>query len=187
MIRWVLAIALGLMLLAGCAVTEIPAPVSTADFARSGRFAVQSQRFNQNPENSQGGFAWQDRGNTLLLDLISPMGGTLARVSVNSREAVLTRSNGETISATSPDELIQIAIGQNMPVSDLRDWLRGRLSKHAASTVRDLSRDELGHLTGFTQDGWQVNLSKYDGLGPRAIALRRDLAGQQLSIRLIVD
>jgi len=175
------------MLLAGCAVTETPPMRSSTEFVRSGRFAVQSQRFNQNPESIQGGFVWKDLGTTLLLDLTSPVGGTLARVSVNPREAILTRSNGETIGAASPDELLQIAIGQHMPVADLRNWLQGQLSSQGVSTAKNVSRDEMGHLAGFTQDSWVVSLSKYDELGPRAIALKQDLAGQQISIRLVVD
>jgi outer membrane lipoprotein LolB len=108
-------------------------------------------------------------------------------VSVNPVEAVLTRSNGQTLTAASPDELIQVAIGEAIPVSGLRDWLRGRLSGQAASKASSVSRDAMGHLVEFIQDDWRVSLSKYDQSGPRFIAIKRDFADQQISIRLVID
>ena len=193
MIRWLVASAMVAVLTGGVA-PPAPSSVSESDFVRVGRFALQAQRFNQNTENTQGGFSWQDRGAALVLDLTSPVGGTLARVTVERQASTLVRANGEQIKAESPDALIELAIGQPMPVSGLRDWLRGRLSPLAGDAkealpraTTNLVRDEQGRLTAFLQDGWQVTLSRYDEFGPRALALRRAEAGQDVSIRIVID
>src|SRR5690606_16171325 len=56
-----------------------------AAFERSGRFAVNVTDAAAAPEAVQGGFAWRDTGRVLMLDLVNPLGSTLARIQVDAR------------------------------------------------------------------------------------------------------
>lgn len=171
----------------GCAVRP---PVSSEavgvdELVRHGRFALRAEAPNENPEAVQGGFLWRDVGRRLTLDLTNPFGNILARVDVEPGQASLTQSNGEVLRASDPDGLVQQAIGQRIPVKDLRVWLRASL--RTTSTMQHISRDDQGRITRFELSGWTVERSRFDALGPRLLVLSRVEGGKQITIRLVVD
>ncbi len=173
--------------LVGC-VTQPPTRPELAvggELVRHGRFALRAEAPNQAPEAVQGGFAWRDANGRLTLDLNNPFGNTLARVMVEPHQATLTQPNGEVLRATDPDGLVQKAIGQRVPVRDLRHWLRVPL--RTLPSMQQIKRDEQGRIIAFEQNGWAVELARFDAQGPRLLVLSRAEASQQIVIRLIVD
>lgn len=187
--RWASWFLIGVlaMLLVGCATPQSPARQATsADFERSGRFAVAVEYFGGKRDAVQGGFSWLDQGRRLVLDLRNPMGSTLARVQVDASGALLVRSNGEREHAPHPDALVEQVLGSPVPVAGLRDWLHGRTGG-APGDATGLQRDSEGRLSSFNQDGWRVQLSRYDGLGPRLLQMNRNEASRSISVRLVVD
>lgn len=176
-----------LMVLAGCATQTPTSPegVSGSEFVRNGRFALRAEEPNQAPEAVQGGFVWRDANSRLTLDLSNPFGNILARVVVEPGQATLTQASGEVLRATDPDGLVQKAIGQRVPVRDLRQWLRSPL--RALPTMQQINRDDQDRIVAFEQNGWTVELTRFDAQGPRLLVLSRTEASQQIVIRLIVD
>lgn len=178
------ALVLGLV---GCA-TQSPTTTETAglnDLVRHGRFALRAESPNQVPDAVQGSFVWRDLGTRLTLDLANPFGNILARVTVEPGQAILTQSNGEILRASDPDGLVQQAIGERVPVRDLRQWLRVPLRPVPA--MQQVKRDEKGRITAFEQNGWEVELSRFDEQGPRLLVLSRNEGSKQIVIRLVVD
>jgi outer membrane lipoprotein LolB len=176
---------LAAILLAACATPQkIGRDSSDAAFERAGRFAVSVNYFGGRHEAVQGGFAWRDAGNTLTLDLANPLGNTLARVEVEPGMATLTRSNGEREQAAHPDALVEQVLGSPIPVSGLRDWLRGRAGQ---AGVSGLQKNEQGQIGAFSQDGWRVQLSRYDGQGPALLQMNRNESNRNISVRLVID
>jgi len=145
---------------------------------------LQRQAFCQR-DAVQGGFAWLDSGKRLRLDLANPVGSTLARIDVTPARAVVTRSDGSTEQAADADGLVEMALGSPLPVSGLRDWLRGRTGQ--GGQVSNLEKNSQGQITGFTQDGWRVRLSRYDDQGPGLVQLNRDDSSRSISARLVID
>ncbi|TEA77526.1 outer membrane lipoprotein LolB [Allopusillimonas ginsengisoli] len=185
--------ALVALLLAGCATPQKisrtegmgdPALVA-APFERTGRFALNVGYANGQRDAVQGGFAWLDSGKRLRLDLANPVGSTLARIDVTPARAVVTRSDGSTEQAADADGLVEMALGSPLPVSGLRDWLRGRTGQ--GGQVSNLEKNSQGQITGFTQDGWRVRLSRYNDQGPGLVQLNRDDSSRSISARLVID
>jgi len=171
--------------LAACATPSQPTSSVAGDaFSRTGRFAITVMHADGQPEAVQGGFVWRDDGRNYQLDLTSPLGSTEARVDGQPGSALLTRSDGSTLRAVNPDALVEDALGSPVPVSGMRDWLRGRLS---ASPPTDLKHDAQGRPESFGQDGWQARLSRYDAQGPQLLVLRREEPRRSISVRLVVD
>lgn len=173
--------------LVGCA-TQTTTPSETLgveEFVRHGRFAVRAEETNEAAEAVQGGFVWRDRGGQLTLDLTNPFGNTLARVVVLPGQATLTQTSGETLRASSPDELVRQAVGQSIPVRGLRDWLRSPL--RVLPGMQQIVRDDQGRISGFEQAGWTAELSRFDSFGPRLLLLTRMDGTKKVQIRLIVD
>jgi len=176
-----------LLALAACA---LPPPIQAPEgsgpaFSRVGRFALHVQEADGKENAVQGSFAWRDDGSRLQLDLASPLGDTLARVDVNPDTAVLRKSNGDEIQAYDADELVSLVLGSPVPVSGLRDWLRGRTAARAKAVVSQ--RDEQGRPLAFVQDGWQVKAQQYDAEGPTRLQLARSQDGQDVDLRLVIN
>lgn len=176
-------------LLAACAVpVPIPAPQGAEEsrsLSRVGRFALRVEELGGKQNAVQGSFAWRDDGSRLALDLVSPLGATLARVEAGPGEAVLRESNGKETRAGDPDELVGIVLGSDIPVSGLRDWLRGRVAPQSPATVAQ--RDEQGRPLVFDQAGWHVTARQYDALGPTRLQMARNEGGQDVDLRLVIN
>ena len=153
-------------------------------FERTGRFAVNVTEPGAAPEAVQGGFAWRDSGRILRLDLVNPLGSTLARIVVEPSRAVLEHADGSTETAADADALLAKVMGTALPVANLRDWLQGRTG---AGPVSDLQTDAQGRPESFVQQGWQLRLSRYDAMGPGLLRLDRRDGPRRISVRLALD
>lgn len=183
-----LVVWLWVSLLAACAAPQ--ALQGDADaFNRSGRFSVTVTELSGNTEAVQGGFSWSDSGARLRLDLTNPMGSTLARIDVSRHGATLQRSDGSRDRAPHPDALAEQVVGSPIPVTGLRDWLQGRLAPTTAGTpeAQEVTHDPDNQLTAFVQQGWQVQLSRYDSQGPTLLRLSRSDAGRRIQVRLAIS
>jgi outer membrane lipoprotein LolB len=177
---------LALLVLAGCTTQQSVPPVQTSEaFARAGRFAVRVEEPLAPAQAVQGGFTWRDAQGRLELDLTNPFGNILARIEVTGKSAVLTQSNGGKLEAATPEELVKIAVGEAIPVQDLRTWLRSQTVAEPA--MARVSRDDQRRVTGFEQAGWRVELSRFDGMGPRLLILSRQDGSKKIVIRLVID
>lgn len=184
---------LTLLVLAGCTtqqgVTSAEQSASAAQtpqaFARAGRFALRVEEPLAATQAVQGGFTWRDAQGRLELDLTNPFGNILARIEVTGKRAVLTQSTGSKLEATTPEELVKIAVGEAIPVQGLRTWLRNQTAVEPAMTR--VSRDEQRRITGFEQAGWRVELSRFDAMGPRLLILSRQDDTKKIVIRLVID
>ena len=72
-----------------------------------------------------------------------------------------------------------------MPVQGLRQWLR--TMREPSPGMQGVERDEQGRIATFEQDGWRVQLSRFDDAGPRLLVMRRQEADRVISLRLVVD
>lgn len=172
-------------LMAACA--SVPkAPVMTDDqaFTRQGRFAITVIEDGGNQQAVQGGFDWRDDGQGYRLDLISPLGSVQGRVEGSPGVATLTKADGTVLLADDPDALAEQALGGPVPVSFLRDWMRGRVVDSAATQIK---RDEQGRPVEFQQADWRARLSRYDAQGPGLLVLQRAEPGRRITVRLAVD
>lgn len=184
-LRWVLLAMLALTL-AACTTTPKPIEGASPDaFSRIGRFAITVNEESGKQNAVQGGFSWSDDGRRYVLDLTNPLGSTEARVEGQPGAASLTKADGTRLVADNPDALAEDALGSSVPVSGLRDWLRGKLP--AQPEASDVSRDELGRPASFEQGGWRAKLSRYDTLGPQLLVLERLEPGRRVTVRLVVN
>ncbi len=179
---WLAAVSVSAVL-AGCAGPARIGGESPA-FERTGRFAVNVDDVTGAPEAVQGGFAWRDTGQRLHIDLVNPLGSTLARVTVDENGALLEQADGRTERARDADALMAKVMGTPLPVSNLRDWLRGRPGR---GDTQAMQRDTEGRPQSFSQGGWQLRMSRHDALGPGLLRLDRQDGTRRISVRLAMD
>ncbi len=136
-------------LLAGCALRPPPPPLAGERFA--GRLAI---KVDGHPErSSSAGFELSGSADAGWLLLTTPLGTTAAKAVWQQGQAEL-ESAGTTQRFDSLDALVQAAVGEDLPLAALFDWLRGRPWPGAASAARD------DGVAGFNQLSWQVDLSR---------------------------
>lgn len=185
--RWLLSSGLWLLVLvlSGCAA---PAPdhlpAGTLE-QRHGRFVVQSTEVGEPPENIQGNFVWRKQGPGWQLDLNSPLGATLARLTVGPGQAVLEQPDAPTRRAASGQVLLADLLGAAVPVDALEDWLRGRIGNE--QDVRDVKRDASGRVQSFVQGSWRVTFERYGEFGPELVRVVGQQGGRKVNLRLVLD
>ncbi|AOY98580.1 lipoprotein localization factor LolB [Cupriavidus sp. USMAHM13] len=190
--RLVLACLLAPLWLAACANLEPSRGFDAGETARlqeySGRFSANYVRYGRE-EGVQGSFHWQEQGRNVRLDLISPLGQTLAIVTATPSGATLDLPNQPPRNAPQVDSLLEDALGFALPVAGLRDWLHARPSRGSPAAA---TRDEQGRLATLQQNGWTVRYVSWQdaaaaGAQPRRIDLARDSSDHPLSVRLVLD
>tara|TARA_B110000858_G_scaffold177469_1_gene212465 strand:+ start:5920 stop:6567 length:648 start_codon:yes stop_codon:yes gene_type:complete len=100
---------------------------------------------------------------------------------VGSPDYVTLESGGETKSASSPEELILQQLGYELPISQLKYWIKGL---PAPDSNAQLSFNELNQLTTIEQADWTINLSDMRQYGPISLPRRVDLTRPRNDIRL---
>ncbi|PCI80988.1 MAG: outer membrane lipoprotein LolB [SAR86 cluster bacterium] len=100
---------------------------------------------------------------------------------VGSPDYVTLESGGETRSAESPEELILQQLGYELPVSQLKYWIKGLPSPDSEF---QLSFNELNQLTTIEQADWTIILSDMRQYGPISLPRRVDLTRPRNDIRL---
>jgi outer membrane lipoprotein LolB len=182
--------------LAGCASVKPQGP-STSNAATSvtaqtsrayhGRFAVQYNDQNGQQRNAYGNFTWQETGDTVTLQLLNPLGQTMAIVTSAPAAATLELPNRQPLTADNVSTLMQNALGFALPVEGLRYWLQPSPAPTSrAKTEKD--PEQPSRLKEITQDGWTIDYVAYadaPATGLKRINLSR--SEPPLDIKLVLD
>lgn len=181
--------------LAGCAVTPHGPSTSNAtpelstqtSNAYHGRFAVRYVDQNGQTRNAYGNFDWQQQGDTVTLQLLNPLGQTLAIVTSSPASATLELPNRQPVTADNVTSLMQHTLGFALPVEGLRYWLASSPAPTShAKTIVD--PDQTSRMKEIDQEGWKIQYLAYAD-APATGVKRLDLTRQDppLDIKLVLD
>lgn len=182
--------------LAGCATTStVPLANPTAQVGvyrdtidLEGKMSANYEKDGQ-PQSITVNFTWAQRPGNIDVMLFSPLGQTVAIVSVTPAAATLTQSGRAPLVEKDIDTLTAKTLGWTLPVSGLRDWLQGYAvaaggRRFAASPASD---------SVVTADGWRLRFVEWqngaDGQPmPRRIDASHSATGTSgdLAIRIVV-
>lgn len=176
---WVLAVS---CMLAACATTSQSPP----ERSYTGRFSATTAAGDKR-ENVSGRFNLEIRGAQQALDLLSPLGTTVARIEVEPGGARATGAQMQEVRGPNADVLTEQLLGWTLPVSGLADWIEGRpVPERTARVERDV-----GRVVMIEQDGWTIRLGEpFELTGrPRRLVLERAAIGNApaVTLRLVVD
>ncbi|KAG0194297.1 hypothetical protein DFQ28_000543 [Apophysomyces sp. BC1034] len=126
--------------------------------AYRGRFAVSYEDQNGQPRNAYGNFDWQETGGTVKLQLLSPLGQTLAIIASAPGLATLELPNKAPRTAPNVSDLMRSTLGFSLPIEGLRYWLQPSVSPRSRAST---STDGTGRLSRVEQDGWTIEYVAY--------------------------
>jgi outer membrane lipoprotein LolB len=148
--------------LAGCATstanlstTAVGAYRDTIDLA--GSLSVSYQKQDGQPDRLSGRYTWTQRPGRVDVSMTSPLGQTVAEISVTPNSATLTQANRPPRVARDIDTLTRQELGWPLPVAGLRDWLQGYAidaqgKRFAASPANN---------SVVTRDGWRLRFKEW--------------------------
>ena len=152
-----------------------------------GRFSVAYEQTNR-PQSVQGRFQWQQQGQRIDIDLMSPLGQTMAKMSITPNSATIQPSGKEIKVAENVAELTEQTLGWSLPVAGMRDWLQGfnRSTTNQRQTASPSGNDQ------FDTEGWHIQYVSWQqntvSVYPKRIDLTRNSPRQHpLSLRIIID
>jgi outer membrane lipoprotein LolB len=152
-----------------------------------GRFSVAYEQTNR-PQSVQGRFQWQQQGQRIDIDLMSPLGQTMAKLAITPNLATIQQTGKEIKSAPNIAELTEQTLGWSLPVAGMRDWLqgfnRGTNNQHQSASPSGSNQ--------FDSDGWHIHYVSWQqnsvSVYPKRIDLTRTSPQlHQLSLRIIID
>jgi outer membrane lipoprotein LolB len=183
--------------LAGCATTsnvplanpaaQVGAYRDTIDL--NGRLAANYSKDGQ-PQSINGNFTWVQRPGRIDVALFSPLGQTVAEITVTPETATLTQSGRQPRVEKDIDTLTAKALGWTLPVSGLRDWLQG----YAVDAGGKRFAASPAHDSVVTNDGWRLRFVEWQN-GPQGAPMPRRIdaersttaVGDALTIRIVID
>jgi len=128
-LRHLLALLLLLTLVAGCSSQPLAPPPASGElqpnaqlwnWQAQGRLAIKDAQ-----ENHSANLDWQQQGFAYQLMIFGPMGQGTARLDGKPFHVTLTTSDGQTLQASSPEQLVRQGLGWDFPLSNLIYWVRG--------------------------------------------------------------
>lgn len=156
-----------------------PARESIREFAIDGRISV--TRAN---ERAQASIVWRhSAGASDNIDVFSPVGGQMARLSSSPDGAQLITAEQERLVAPTAEELSARVFGSPLPLKGMPDWVLGR----AAGEPVSARRDSLGRFEYLAEAGWVVRYLEYENGDAAALPRTMDFERGDLRVRLRVD
>ncbi|TQV84795.1 outer membrane lipoprotein LolB [Exilibacterium tricleocarpae] len=107
---------------------------------------------------------WEQEASLYAIRLSGPFGQGTTWIRGNRRQVQLEQAGQPPLSAGTPEELIQSALGWDIPVRDLYYWVRGIPAPRAPVASQEKTAN--GALAYLEQSGWQLSYSRYNTVGP---------------------
>ena len=177
-----------LAILAGCAAVStrqspaLPPALSSTENAPKTEFAIDGRIAVRKGENAfAGSFRWRHDLYSDEIDLTSPLGQTVARLTRAADGIHFAAADGRAAVAPNWESLTERELGWPLPVSGLVRWMQGAADP---DSPYEMAADELGRPRELRQFGWTILYLAYD---PQDRPTRLRLSRDELDLRLVVD
>lgn len=138
-----------------------------------------------------GSFQWTQLHDKTTVNLLSPLGQTVARIVMDAQGATLLRADTPDKTAANADDLVEDVLGWPLPIGGLNQWLQGFGIDQSGQRFNVRPSDNA--QTIMTQDGWKLRYVSWQASTgnqyvPRRIDLTRHTrhAGD-VDIRIVID
>ncbi len=139
----------------------------------------------QDKEGWNVGVSWQQNKDNFNIRLSGPFAQGGVELIGDSQQVEMLTSEGDRYTAETPEQLLEDVLGWQLPVSALRDWVRGLPYQGEPVTLREI--DDKGHLLAITQAGWQVEFLRYVPFAGQQIPDKVFIKRDDLSVRLVIS
>jgi outer membrane lipoprotein LolB len=157
-----------------------PALLTLDKWAIRGRSAIV-----QGEEGWNVGLKWRQSLNNYQINLTGPFAQGGVVLTGNGDKVTLFLGDGQQISSSSPEVLLEEHMNLKMPVSALRDWVRGL--PYQKQEVDKVEYDSEGRITYLKQQDWEVKVLRYVPFEQYEMPAKIFIKHPELSLKLIIQ
>jgi outer membrane lipoprotein LolB len=185
--RIALATALVAVLLSACAGAPSPPVAAAIPLVAPDRFDIAGRlSARRGSEGVAANFAWNHRPDGDRIDVATPTGQTVARMSGDASGVRVERPGEAPLASASWDVLTREVFGVSIPVQGLAAWVAGA---PRAGVGFGQERDAAGRLSVLRQSGWEIVYAYADDAPParptRLVMRYPDT--EVIEVRLVID
>ncbi len=167
---------LSALLLSACSSTRMDAPVNDnwqmrrnvltqiTSWEFTGRIGVRDANDSQNSS-----IRWRQINDDYVINLWGTLNAGATEITGTPSQVILTQEGKTALSASSAEELVYQQLGYELPVTQLRYWIKGI---PAPSTQGQTSFNEENHLIALDQDGWNIQYMAYTNYDTESLPTR---------------
>ncbi|WP_096087527.1 lipoprotein insertase outer membrane protein LolB [Agaribacterium haliotis] len=127
---------------------------------------------------------WRQNKSDFYISLSGPFGAGRIEIESDNSGAVLRNADGEHYAASAEQLFLQL-VGMEMPVDMLRWWVRGLPSPNFP--ISNSQYSDSGRLIGFEQQGWQLELSRFQQQGSLTLPGKIKALQAPYQVKLIIQ
>jgi outer membrane lipoprotein LolB len=157
-----------------------PSPASQLDAWRlKGRIAISTDS-----ENWTASVYWQQQDSTYQLRLNMPLGQGALLLEGDEKGVIMRTADNKTYKAANADALMSDVLKLDLPVTNLRFWIRGLPAPHSAPDRYLLNdKKQLRHLQ---QDGWFITYLHYVNVEGIVLPKKMFLENQSIKVKIAI-
>jgi outer membrane lipoprotein LolB len=127
---------------------------------------------------------WSQQPQQYQITVYSPLNLGSVKIIGNDNRVTLWKTATESVSAASPEQLMQNELGWQLPISNLHYWVRGLPAPGSASQKQF---DTAGHLIVLQQQGWTIHYRAFQTVQQIELPSRMELNNNVMRIRIVVQ
>ena len=130
------------------------------------------------------GLRWQQNNDEFVIQLLGPFAQGGVSIEGNNEHVTMTMDDGQKLHSTNAEELITQALGVQLPLNALQDWVRGLPYQQASVDL--LEYDEEGRIIHLVQQGWDINFKRYVPFKQYSLPSKIFITQADRSLRLVI-
>lgn len=135
-------------------------------------------------ESVSASLQWVQNNKDYTIRLFGPLGANGLTLIGNPYHVNMTTSNGQSVTASSPEKMIALQTGWKLPVSHLYYWIRGMAVPHLPAQIK---WDAHHHLSELTQEGWHIQYLAYTNAHNIDLPSKLSMDTSELHLKIIIS
>lgn len=136
------------------------------------------------PEDSNSAYInWQQQHKTYTILLSGPLGQSIAKLEGEPGHVELNTADHGRYFANTPEQLLLNQLGWQLPVSNLKYWIRGVPAPQGNQTM---SLNPQGLLAQLKQSGWTIHYDRYQQVGNTWLPGKVRFFSKQLKLTFVI-
>lgn len=130
------------------------------------------------------GLRWQQNNVEFQIQLLGPFSQGGVSLEGNDMQVTMTMDDGQKLHSTDAEKLISGALGVQLPINALRDWVRG--IPHQQSKIALVEYDEDGRIIHLIQQDWNIDFKRYVPFKQYSLPSKIFITQADRSLRLVI-